>query len=474
MVVTTILKPRGYQQEILDFTLEYSQQGNNPLIELDCGLGKRFLQYSLLTDSFPDQTILLVLQASTSLYETFSYLKEHAREEDIELIDSRIPSDIRVKKLNNHRIILCLPQTLANTLKKFPFAVDHFDIIIINEVDQIIKRMGSKHSIKIPYPQLLNKFADKTIIGMSGTLRDEHFIMDHQQLQIRKELETLTSMIPNARLISMDQIQTTDLEDHITLSNVIPTAVEDTRISLISMELELHLDEMKESVLKLLMEEDPTMYFEAKKDFSKLFGPLPLEPDIINKFHQGYLVRKYLWAMTGKKSAIHLINYGMDKSYIWETIPRIPAKFIAVKYLVQRYSKSVVLCSYLDTVSTLQELLEKAGLETIVVSGQIPIHSRNKSLDHFRKTDSQIIALLSNVGERDLDLPEADLLIIFDLINTTKTVYQKLKRSRGGDCRILYYSDTKEQRKTSNVVNKINEKYSWSTTILPDDYLKMS
>ena len=35
------------------------------------------------------------------------------------------------------------------------------------------------------------------------------------------------------------------------------------------------------------------------------------------------------------------------------------------------------------------------------------------------------------------------MLIIFDLVRTTKTVYQKLKRSRGGEVRLLFYENTK-------------------------------
>ena len=118
----------------------------NVLIELDCGLGKRYLQYSLLFDIFSNKNILLILQASTSLYETYEYLKSITNSNDIAVVDSRMNSQYRSYIMNTKRIILCLPQTISNTIKKYPQSINKFDLIIINEVDQIIRRMSYKCS----------------------------------------------------------------------------------------------------------------------------------------------------------------------------------------------------------------------------------------------------------------------------------------------------------------------------------------
>jgi superfamily II DNA/RNA helicase len=119
----------------------------------------------------------------------------------------------------------------------------------------------------------------------------------------------------------------------------------------------------------------------------------------------------------------------------------------------------------------LDKILTAQGIETTVISGEIAQNKREKALSEFRSSDKQSVAILSNVGERDLDIPEAELLVIFDLINTTKTVYQKLKRSRGGIVRVLFYQDTPEVRKVSSVMGKINEKYNWSSELLPFEYI---
>lgn len=466
-------EPREYQIEILARSLDIIEKGHNLIVELDCGLGKRYLQFAYITDIFPTKKMILLLQASTSLYETYEYLKKYCGEEEITLIDSRMPSQRRARLLREKRIILALPQTLSNTLKKFGDAINDFDIVLINEVDQIIRRHGNGTSIKQPYSTLFRFFGDKKIIGMSGTLRDDHYVMDHEQMMIKKELNSLTEIIINSQLITMDSIIDTDVNEFITKSMIIPTGIKDDRVAFIGLELEQYIAEAKSQVMEELKKEDPQLYWDAKKDFSVLFGPLPLEPKLITRFHQGYLTRKYLWAMSGSKSSIHLIRYGLDSDYIYKNLPVLPGKFIAVRKLVSKFNKSVVLCSFLDAVNTLEKILSAQGFETTVISGEIAQNKREKALSKFRSTTMKSVAILSNVGERDLDIPEAELLIIFDLINTTKTVYQKLKRSRGGIVRVLYYQDTREEKKVASVMGKIDERYSWSSELLPSEIIEL-
>jgi superfamily II DNA/RNA helicase len=159
------------------------------------------------------------------------------------------------------------------------------------------------------------------------------------------------------------------------------------------------------------------------------------------------------------------LNYGLSKHLLKNTLPRLPGKFLAVKELVKNYKKSIILCSYIDTVELLAVLLDHSGLQTIIITGQVPQNQRITQLEDFRKSNTQSVAILSNVGERDLDIPEADMLIIFDLVRTTKTVYQKLKRSRGGEVRLLFYENTNEKKKVVSVLNNISEKYPWSVAV---------
>ncbi|MHA2357728.1 MAG: hypothetical protein ACXABK_03035, partial [Candidatus Heimdallarchaeaceae archaeon] len=66
------------------------------------------------------------------------------------------------------------------------------------------------------------------------------------------------------------------------------------------------------------------------------------------------------------------------------------------------------------------------------------------------------------IGERDLDIPQTELIIVFDLVNSPKTVYQKMKRSRGGKVALLFYDNTSEKQKVKRVVSEIAVRYPWS------------
>jgi superfamily II DNA or RNA helicase len=456
---------RRYQQKILEDTHGNSVNGVNTIIELDCGLGKRYLQYSLLFDKFKDQKVILILQASSSLYETYNYLSHHSKSDEMDIVDSRTSSEHRKWKLNKRRVILCLPQTLSNTLQKYPDSIDDVSIVIINEVDQIIRRSSEGGFLKQPYSKLFTKFISKTIIGMSGTLRDDHYILDNLQLKMKNELITICNLIGNIEFISMDSIMDSDINSFIAYSEIIPTAVIDDKLSFISIELDQHIEETKSQIMNEIRKIDINLYRQIKSDPGMLFNPLPVSEKLQQKLFSGYLTRKYLWAMTGKKSQFHLMRYGLPIKFIKQNLPLIPSKFFAVKKLVSLSSKTVVLCSYLETVEVLNRILQNSGNKTVVITGQIDNRKRIEQLEEFRSYEGNITAIISNVGERDLDLPDADSLIIFDLVRTTKTVYQKLKRSRGGKCYILYYADTGEAKKTKSVIQKIFDRYGWSTKI---------
>ena len=78
---------------------------------------------------------------------------------------------------------------------------------------------------------------------------------------------------------------------------------------------------------------------------------------------------------------------------------------------------------------------------------------------------------MTQVGERDLDIPEAKLIIVHDTINTTKTMYQRFKRTRGGKVVCLFYEGTSEEKKIQRLFKSIKEKYPWSVKVA-DKYIR--
>jgi superfamily II DNA or RNA helicase len=461
-------EPREYQKKIMEKTIESYSQQRNVLIELDCGAGKRFLQYYLIYEIFKNLEVLLVLQATTSLMETYRYFIDTYKAKDVNIIHSQLSSENREYILRTSRVVLTLPQTLNNTLLKYPDAIDRFKIVMINEVDQIILRQSNSSYLKQPYPKLTQYFTSKLIIGMSGTLRDDHYVLTSEQREIKNELHTLLNYFQNTDLISMDSIIDTDLKDYTETTEIVMTGVQDDAMMTLSIELDTQIDENLNKIIEAVLEIDPVFGKILLKNPKQVFtSPLPIEDEISNEYFRGFFVRKYLWGLPGEQYIKHLYSYGLDPIWVRNTYREVPLKFHAVKEYIQIHNKSVVLCSYISTCKLLAQLLDGIGINNVVITGESALKYRDGLLQQFRESQEQIVAIISNVGERDLDIPDASLLIVFDLVRTTKTVYQKLKRTRGGLCRVLFYEGTKEKEKATEVISKMIEKYPWSTSILP-------
>ena len=161
----------------------------------------------------------------------------------------------------------------------------------------------------------------------------------------------------------------------------------------------------------------------------------------------------------------YLIRYGFDKKLL-ENLPEISGKELEISRIVDKRNKVTILCSFLSTVSSLSQLLKQKGIKTFEVTGK----SRNKNeiIEQFKEAKERSALVLSPIGERDIDIPQTDLIIVFDLVNSPKTVYQKMKRSRGGEVFLLFYEDTSEQQKVKRVVSEIAIRYPWSLIFYSD------
>ncbi|MDF1538545.1 MAG: DEAD/DEAH box helicase family protein, partial [Candidatus Thorarchaeota archaeon] len=244
--------PRGYQTYILDEV--DTKKDTNLLLELDCGLGKRFITHQLVTERYPDKRFIIVVHSSSSLAETMDYLKGEYEglEEELGEISSRVPSGRRPYVLKEKRVVVATPQVLASMAQKDVSLFDPFDVILINEVDTLIRRAAGRTTLVFPWPTLLTLFKHKWLIGMSGTLRDDHAVFTKEQLEIRKELNTLKKHIHGAELISMEDLYDTDVEEYLEPTFLTMSTVFDKKIRFISMVLdELIRDARHEISLEL-------------------------------------------------------------------------------------------------------------------------------------------------------------------------------------------------------------------------------
>ena len=158
------------------------------------------------------------------------------------------------------------------------------------------------------------------------------------------------------------------------------------------------------------------------------------------------------------------LKHYFNISELRRTLPTISSKTTRVLKIALKYKKTVVLTSYLEMVSQIKDVLEKAGLKVVTITGQT--RDKGEVLKAYREDEDIQVLVMSPVGERDLDIPQAEVMVVCDSINTSKTMYQKFKRTRGGLVILLAYSGTSEERKVSRLITRILDRYPWSTAVV--------
>jgi ERCC4-related helicase len=461
--------PRGYQTYILNRIRDLEEK--SILIELDCGLGKRFITNQIIAEQYPKLKFIIIVHSTSSLAETVDYLRNEYASIGDELgeLSSRIRSGIRKKILEERRVIIATPQVLAGMVDKEPELLDQFDALLINEIDTIVRRTGRNAVLVFPWSKLISFFSEKWIIGMSGTLRDDHAVFTKEQLQIRNELNTIMKYIPNATLISMEDLYETDIEDYLEPTLIAMSTVPNSKIKSISLVLDELIRNTRMEIMNQLAETDNLDLINGDaRRVHLLLARLPITDELKSRYSGLLLLRKYVYGMPPKQFLrlfySDFIKQYFNPSSLRRMLPKISPKVTRVLEIAMRYNKSVVLTSYLEMVSQISDVLKKAGLSVYVVTGQ----TRNKStvLSNFKAEESPSGLVMSPVGERDLDIPQADIMIVCDTINTTKTMYQKFKRTRGGLVVLLAYESTSEERKVKHLMQRVIERYPWSIASL--------
>ncbi|MFX1508026.1 MAG: helicase-related protein, partial [Promethearchaeota archaeon] len=100
---------------------------------------------------------------------------------------------------------------------------------------------------------------------------------------------------------------------------------------------------------------------------------------------------------------------------------------------------------------------------SFLITGQV--RKKIEVLNDFKRENNKAVLVMTAVGERDIDIPQANLMIVYDVVNTVKTMYQRFKRTRGGLVLCLCYRDTFEERKVNRLLQEISERYPWSSII---------
>jgi superfamily II DNA or RNA helicase len=468
--------PRGYQTHVLE---EVGKRVGTPLLlELDCGLGKRFITHQIVAEQYPDSKIIIVVHSSSSLAETVDYLRGEygGLEDDLGELSSRVPSGKRAHTLREKRVIVATPQVLAGMYKKDPSLLEPFEIVLINEVDTLVRRTSTRTAIVFPWPTLLMYLEGKWIIGMSGTLRDDHAVFNNEQVEIRKELDTLKQFFPGAELITMEDLYGTDVEEYLEPTFLTVSTVNDPKVRSISKVIDELVRNTRTDIMNELAEEDNLHLVDGDaRRVHLMLERLPITEELKGQYSGLLMLRKYVYAMPPKRflRMFHgdYLKHYFNVSELRKTLPIISSKVTRVLKIALKYRKTVVLTSYLEMVSQTKDVLEKAGLKVITITGQT--RDKGDVLKAFREDEDIQVLVMSPVGERDLDIPQAEVMVVCDSINTSKTMYQKFKRTRGGLVILLAYSGTSEERKVGRLMTRILDRYPWSTAVVETDSEKL-
>jgi superfamily II DNA or RNA helicase len=351
--------PRGYQTHILD---EVGKKIGTPLLlELDCGLGKRFITHQLVVEKFPDSKVIIVVHSSSSLAETVDYLRGEygGLEDDLGELSSRVPSGRRAYTLREKRVIVATPQVLAGMFKKDASLLEPFDIVLINEVDTLVRRTGSRTTMVFPWPSLLMYLEGKWLIGMSGTLRDDHAVFNNEQVEIRKELDTLKQYFPGAELITMDDLYDTDVEEYLEPTFLTVRTVNDPKIRTISKVIDELVRNTRADIMNELAEEDNLHLVDGDaRRVHLMLERLPITEELKGQYSGLLMLRKYVYAMPPKRF-LRMFHSDYLKHYfnvneLRKTLPTISSKVTRVLKIALKYQKTVVLTSYLEMVKSSQ------------------------------------------------------------------------------------------------------------------------
>lgn len=459
-MISLTIESREYQNFIIERISSLVNEEQSVILELDCGMGKRVMMYRLLTEVFKNNKVIVFLQTHSSLEETAIYLeKEYGGIDSLAAIKSGTNADYRKHIIESNRVILSLPTVFSNTLKKYPELAEDIEIIIINEVDQIVRRVSHRRVLCVPWNILLPTMASSKIIGMSGTLRDDHIILDDNQLQLRNELKTLLEFIPKSSTITIEDFIDTDIKDFIQDTEVHINPVKDEKTAKIINLITEQIKKVREKIIQEVGETSPKDLAKLKKDFFNTLPLIAVETELVEKLNRLLLLRKYVYSMPASSYRNYLFRYDFEQKDSID-LPDISGKELEVINIAKNYQKVTVLCSFLSTVNSISELLEKEGFDMFVVTGRIK--NKGEIIDDFKKSAKKAALVLSPVGERDIDLPQTEVIIVYDLVNSPKTVYQKMKRGRGGKVILLFYNETSEKQKVKTVVNNIAVRYPWS------------
>ena len=492
------LEYREYQYYIVGRILKACGAKKNIIVELDAGMGKRVISFIFTKYLEPSKRILYITPSRTSVRDTYQFFVKMSKEVGLKgfkigILSSEVPRYYREYILKNFNLIITTPITLANLLIKMP-NLAKFDYIIINEVDKVVRRIAyvpvydevpeylAKYQLVYPWQKLkLLLPKDACWIGLSGTLRDMHTVRVKEDIEFKPELETIVKVLfpteKECEILRMEEtLRKTDASKYIwsniTVIKKIP--VKDDWMKKVLGALSEEIENLTKVLASKYLKTQNKTESEIRELMEKAISKLPNDDIHKIKFLRIALVRKFLIASTPQhykkfilRPSIRRIIARKIENFSANDIPekstKVEKAVKIAKEWVRAGKKVAILTSYVVTALEIKKRLEEEKVKTFLLTGKTI--NKGRVISEFKEEKEAAILIMTPVGERDLDLPDTDLLIIHDVINTPKTMYQRFKRGRKAYVAILYYENTFEKDKVNKLLQKIKKKYPWSVII---------
>ncbi|MGQ4890999.1 MAG: DEAD/DEAH box helicase [Candidatus Njordarchaeia archaeon] len=490
------IEPREYQLHIISRILMAKSSGKNVIVELDAGMGKRVIAFLLANYIEPTERMVFITPSRASVRDTYNFFEEMQKQGKLRgikigFLSTSLKSGFKLSILKKSNVIITTPITLSNILSKFPELSD-FDYVFINEVDKVVRRVSSvpvyedvpdylaTYQLVYPWPKLRDLLPkDACWVGLSGTLRDRHTVKVEGDVIFKRELETISKLLfPPKKAIDfiyMDRlIETTDAGKYIwrnlTIVRRIPI-YDDFVKNVLDAISQAIADITKVLISKYVSSGDDVS---AEERIEKVVSKLPKDDIFKIRFLRLALIRKFITASIPSHYSKYLTRPSIVR-LIREKIPdfdsnKIPRESEKVKKIIRIASewagagkKVTILTSYIITAKEIYKNLTDKGFKVFLLTGKT--FNKAKVLLDYQNQKGGAILVLTPVGERDLDLPQTDLVLVFDVINTVKSMYQRFKRGRRAYVAIVYYEGTYEKEKVDRLLDRIRDRYPWSIVI---------
>ena len=231
--------------------------------------------------------------------------------------------------------------------------------------------------------------------------------------------------------------------------------VEDLSISQIYKHLETLIDKYSRKIFNNAQIPEK---INTRTDSTQILPQLSDESELQVKYDSLLKMKKYITAMAPTIFKRYLERFSEIKIEEIAQIRDIPAKLEILPAIIENYTKNMIICSFIPMAEMIQQYFEELQYKIFIISRMT--YDKDLIMNNFRQyTESKAILIISQIRDINLHMSEIDSIIFFDIVDTTKIMYQCIKEIKKGEMICLYYKNTNEKEKNLRIFTDIGQKY---------------